>query len=103
MIRTLFALALLATPAAAQVVILTKPTQHTNTTKTHNTPTNHHNKTKPTAGLTKDGKYVIELMLSPSGSWSVIRTDARGLTCILATGKDWLADDSAPATPGNPT
>ena len=29
---------------------------------------------------------VMEVLAGPSGSWTIIRTNARGLTCFMATG-----------------
>ena len=40
-------------------------------------------------GLTRDGRAMVELLLSETGSWSVLVTDVRGRTCLIATGEDW--------------
>ena len=32
---------------------------------------------------------VVELTISPAGSWTIIATYTDGQTCILAAGKDW--------------
>lgn len=42
-------------------------------------------------GLTRDQRGMVELLTSEDGSWSVIVTDVRGRTCLLATGQDWSA------------
>jgi len=41
---------------------------------------------------TMDGSGIIEVWASPeTGTFTVMRTDAHGLSCILATGTDWFA------------
>ncbi len=42
-------------------------------------------------GLTTDQRGMVELLTSEDGSWSVVVTDTRGRTCLLATGQDWSA------------
>ena len=42
-------------------------------------------------GLTTDHRAMVELLTSEDGSWSVVVTDTRGRTCLLATGQDWSA------------
>ena len=40
-------------------------------------------------GLTRGGQSMVELLVSETGSWSVIVTDTRGRTCLMDTGQDW--------------
>ena len=40
-------------------------------------------------GLTQNGKAMIELLVSDSGSWTVLVSDPTGQSCIIATGEDW--------------
>ena len=32
---------------------------------------------------------VMEIFLSPQGTWTVLVTDTVGTTCVIATGQDW--------------
>ncbi len=40
-------------------------------------------------GLTSDGRHMVELLTSESGSWTLIITDVHGNTCMLASGDVW--------------
>ena len=46
-------------------------------------------------GLTSSGA-VIEVLTSPSGTWTFLVTDPSGLTCMVATGESW---ESLPIVP----
>ena len=35
--------------------------------------------------------HVVELFVSPSGSWTLAATDTRGMTCVIASGEAWQA------------
>ncbi len=39
-------------------------------------------------GLTADGA-LIQVMVSPSGGWSILVTYPKGPSCIIAAGQDW--------------
>ncbi len=41
-------------------------------------------------GLTSTGA-VIEVLTSPTGTWSILLTYPTGLTCMVATGEKWEA------------
>ncbi len=41
-------------------------------------------------GLTSSGA-VIEVLTSPTGTWSILLTYPTGLTCMVATGEKWEA------------
>ena len=41
-------------------------------------------------GLTADGKKMLELLTSESGSWTLIVTDVHGNTCMFAGGDVWM-------------
>ncbi|MEQ8442424.1 MAG: hypothetical protein RIM33_17700 [Alphaproteobacteria bacterium] len=41
-------------------------------------------------GMTVGGS-LVELFLSPEGSWTFLHTTADGLSCLLAAGNDWEA------------
>lgn len=44
---------------------------------------------KPTSmGLTSNGA-VVEVLSSPSGTFTIIVTQPNGLTCLMASGEDW--------------
>lgn len=38
---------------------------------------------------------VVELYVSPQGSWTMVSTNARGLACVIATGEAWQAETKA--------
>lgn len=46
-------------------------------------------------GLTSSGA-VIEVLTSPSGTWTFLVTDPSGLTCMVASGESW---ESLPIVP----
>lgn len=39
--------------------------------------------------LVSGRQAVIELFISPQGSWTLSLTDTRGMTCIVGAGEDW--------------
>ncbi len=41
------------------------------------------------AGLTANGHWV-EILTAPSGTFSIIATTPKGLTCLIATGANWV-------------
>ncbi|PZQ51719.1 MAG: hypothetical protein DI556_04985 [Rhodovulum sulfidophilum] len=56
-------------------------------------------------GLGLAGKArLIELFASEAtGTWTLLRTEADGTTCLLAAGRDWLAAPAVAApAPGRP-
>ena len=36
-----------------------------------------------------NAKAVMEIFMSPQGTWTVLVTDTTGSACIIATGQDW--------------
>ncbi len=50
-------------------------------------------------GLTQNGKAMFELLVSKSGSWTVLVSDPAGRSCIVANGEDW---QRLPAIIGDP-
>ena len=36
-----------------------------------------------------NAKAVMEIFMSPQGTWTVVVTDTKGTACIIATGQDW--------------
>ena len=40
-------------------------------------------------GITTNGKAVIEVLASESGSWTLIVTGPQGRTCLVASGEAW--------------
>jgi len=36
-----------------------------------------------------NSKAVMELFMSPQGTWTMVITDTRGLSCITASGEEW--------------
>lgn len=54
-------------------------------------------------GMTSGGS-LVELFVSPEGTWTFVHTNTEGITCLLAAGEDWelvLPEDTAqgPAQP----
>jgi len=46
-------------------------------------------KETPTAFGIAGKHYLAELFTSATGSWTLLMTEPRGTTCILATGQSW--------------
>ena len=44
---------------------------------------------------------VVELYAADAGSWTLVATDARGVSCILAAGEAWEALDEPLPAPGD--
>jgi hypothetical protein len=42
------------------------------------------------------GKLSFRLLLSPGGTFTLLGTDLKGMTCVLAAGEDWHFDDPKP-------
>ena len=40
-------------------------------------------------GLANEGRAMVELFRSDTGSWTLIMTDVRGRSCVMATGEAW--------------
>ena len=36
-----------------------------------------------------NAKAVMEIFMSPQGTWTVLVTDTTGTSCIIATGEEW--------------
>lgn len=47
-------------------------------------------------GLT-DGGLLLEVFVSPGGTWTILMTTPEGLACLLASGQSW--ESLPPATP----
>ncbi len=58
-----------------------------------------HSETPQAIGLSTDGK-VIEILVSPSGSWSILVNYPDRRTCLVATGDDW---ETLPVVPTGPS
>ena len=41
-------------------------------------------------GLVENGRAIVELFVSETGSWTVIVTDTAGRSCIVASGESWM-------------
>ena len=37
-----------------------------------------------------DGGALIEVLVSPSGTWTMVVTKPGGVTCVIGTGRDWF-------------
>ena len=42
-------------------------------------------------GIARGGKSMVELLTGKNGSWTVVVTDVKGRSCIVATGNAWHA------------
>jgi hypothetical protein len=42
-----------------------------------------------------DDRHIMETFSSPEGSWSMFMTNADGLACMIAAGKEWQFDTTA--------
>ena len=40
-------------------------------------------------GLAENGKRMLELFVSEKGSWTLLTSDARGRSCVMASGESW--------------
>lgn len=50
-------------------------------------------------GLTPNGKAMLELFVSKSGSWTVLMSHPNGRSCFVAAGDSWHAVKPVPAGP----
>lgn len=80
MIRAL-ALVLFALPAAAQTVCGERG-------EVLNQLSRQYAESPVAIGLTKEGA-VIEVLTSPTRTWTIIVTGPRGMSCVIATGEAW--------------
>ena len=51
-------------------------------------------------GLASSGKAMFELFVSENGTWTVVVSEPRGRSCILASGESW---EHLPLLIGDPT
>ena len=61
-----------------------------------------HQEVQTALGLTAKGN-LIEVFASPSGSWTIIRTSPRGVSCIMAAGSRWTQYAWPPREEEGPT
>jgi hypothetical protein len=92
MIRALCLSAIIATPAAANTQCGTRDAILRSLAQ------NHHEGVIG-RGLAFNG-HMVELLSSPSGSWTMLVTGPSGLTCFLATGSAWDAVPDILGVPG---
>ena len=52
----------------------------------------HYRETQTALGLTSHGR-LIEVFVSPSGSWTIIQTSPQGMSCVVAAGSKWAQRD----------
>lgn len=50
-------------------------------------------------GLAANGVVMIEMFVAKSGSWTVLASNPRGLSCVVATGDSW---ETVAAVVGDP-
>lgn len=49
-------------------------------------------------GITNNGD-LIQVAISPAGSWTVLLTNKDGWTCVVSTGDDWQSRQVKPGEP----
>ena len=55
---------------------------------------------KPKAiGVSSTGKTVLEVFTSSEGSWTLLLTTAKGMTCIMGAGHSWQDQDQTKYLP----
>ena len=42
-------------------------------------------------GLSSDGNAMVELFTSEKGSWTIVVTDTKKISCLVASGENWTA------------
>ena len=42
-------------------------------------------------GLATNGKQMLEVLVSETGSWTVLVSDPQGRSCVVANGENWQA------------
>ncbi len=50
----------------------------------------------PVAGGLSSQGTMVEVLVSPSGSWTILVTTAAGRSCLVAAGEGWRAFEPAP-------
>lgn len=76
------ALSLLAGPAAAQQACLLRDTTVTRLEERYG-------ERVLGRGLANAGTAMFELFVSETGSWTVVVSDPKGRSCVVASGEDW--------------
>lgn len=65
--------------------------------------TQRHGEVQVALGTHVSGKIVFELFVqvrdAAPRAWTILRTDTKGLSCIMAVGKDWIALEPVPIGP----
>jgi len=44
-------------------------------------------------GLARGGRAVLELFVGPAGNWSLLVTQANGLSCVTGAGEAWTPEE----------
>ena len=55
-----------------------------------------HSETVSGRGLSGNGKFMIELLTGPSGTWTLMTSDVNGRACIVASGEAWQPVNDLP-------
>ncbi len=50
-------------------------------------------------GIAEDGRAMLELLKSETGSWTLVATDVHGRSCVLASGEGWSEITRQPGAP----
>ena len=86
-----FAAALIAAPAAAQVPCGPHADVLSHLAQRYGE--------KPQVVALTDQGNLMEIVVSPAGTWTILITQPQGPSCIVATGKEW-EEVAAPVEPG---
>ena len=63
----------------------------------------YHGETAKGLGLGNRGESVMELFTSKKGSWTILVTRTNGLSCIAASGENWIPTEGTTAAVEEPT
>ncbi|MGI9414387.1 MAG: hypothetical protein ACR2PM_12000 [Hyphomicrobiales bacterium] len=51
-------------------------------------------------GLAKGNKTMVELFVSKKGSWTLVATNTKGASCVVAAGENWFEVPVVPVVAG---
>lgn len=60
--------------------------------------TRNYQETQTALGITLQGN-LVEVFVSPSGSWTILHTSPSGVACIMAAGEAWAEKDKTEEGP----
>ena len=54
-------------------------------------------------GLAKGNKSMMELFVSKKGTWTLVVTNTKGASCVVAAGENWFEVPATKVVAGDPT